>query len=191
MKRPIAPELLLIVLLKCHDIQKVLILMSRKVCSVVEAVSNQSGGDRSCIRCEGPAQRRHFAACKRQKGHKCCWIAPVFRHMLSSLRGKNQSPSLPTGFLLIQLVFAVLLRSKTWHISTALTWTKDTHSRNLVFRRWMAKSRRDLRARTTTPTLARSGLHDYASKLFADQLIVICPKNIVSVGGDYSTRATL
>lgn len=83
------------------------------------------------LRCERPTQRRHLTACKRQKTHKWCWIAPVFPHMLSSSSGKGTVSSLPTGFLLIQLVFTALLGRKSLHISTTLSWTKDVHSPKL------------------------------------------------------------
>ena len=54
-------------------------------------------------------------------------------HAKKLLREGKKVSSLPMGFLLIQLVFTVLLGSKSLHISATLTWTKDSHSRNLVF----------------------------------------------------------
>lgn len=58
------------------------------------------------LRCECPARQRHLAACKRQKTHKWCRIAPVAisSHAKQLLRERNGLqrangvPSNPTCF---------------------------------------------------------------------------------------------
>lgn len=114
------------------------------------------------------------------------------------LLGQGAVSSLPTGFLLIQLVFTVLLGSKGLHISTTLSWTKDVHSRNLVFQRWMtscAATGRPYCAKHPPACCALSGLQWRAQMIHSastDQLqfiFTIYFSNLYNISKGYMSMA--